>query len=73
MVIAWVVTLPAAAIMGAVAGGVAEKGTAGTVVVAVAGLAIGGGIYVLSRRQPVSANNVNEVSTSRQRVVVAPA
>jgi PiT family inorganic phosphate transporter len=63
MVIAWVVTLPAAAIMGAVAGGVAEKGTAGTVVVAVAGLAISGGIYALSRRQPVNANNVNETPT----------
>jgi PiT family inorganic phosphate transporter len=69
MVIAWVVTLPAAAIMGAVAGGVAEKGTAGTVVVAVAGLAIGGGVYVLSRRRPVSANNVNDVSAGRSRVV----
>ncbi len=73
MVIAWVVTLPAAAIMGAVAGGVAEKGTVGTMLVAVAGLAIGSGIYVLSRRQPVSANNVNEVSVGRPRVVVAPA
>jgi hypothetical protein len=36
MVIAWLVTLPAAAIMGAVAGQVAGTGTAGTVVVAAA-------------------------------------
>jgi PiT family inorganic phosphate transporter len=71
MVIAWVVTLPAAAIMGAVAGGVAEKGTTGTVVVAVAGLAIGGGIYALSRRQPVSADNVNELPTGHPQVATA--
>jgi PiT family inorganic phosphate transporter len=73
MVIAWVVTLPAAAIMGAVAGRVAERGTAGTVVVAVAGLAISGGIYALSRRQPVNANNVNELPTSRPRAATAAA
>jgi len=73
MLIAWVVTLPAAAIMGALAGRVAGRGTAGTVVVAVAGLAISGGIYALSRRQPVSANNVNELPTSRPRAATAAA
>ena len=73
MLIAWVVTLPAAAIMGAVAARVAERGTTGTVVVAVAGLAISGGIYALSRRQPVSANNVNELPTSRPRAATAAA
>jgi inorganic phosphate transporter, PiT family len=73
MLIAWVVTLPAAAIMGALAGRVAERGTAGTVVVAVAGLVISGGIYALSRRQPVSANNVNELPTGRPRAATAAA
>jgi PiT family inorganic phosphate transporter len=61
MVIAWVLTLPAAAIVGAIAGRVAETGTAGTVIVAVAGLAFGAGIYALSRRQPVGAHNVNDL------------
>lgn len=61
MVIAWLLTLPATAIIGALAGRVAATGTVGTVVVAVAGLAISGGIYALSRRQPVGADNVNEV------------
>jgi inorganic phosphate transporter, PiT family len=73
MVIAWLLTLPSAAIVGAVAGRVAGTGTAGTVVVSVAGLATGGGIYALSRRQPVGADNVNEVPAGRSGVAAAPA
>jgi PiT family inorganic phosphate transporter len=73
MVIAWLVTLPAAALIGALAGRVAGTGTAGTVVVAVAGLAIGGGIYALSRREPVDADNVNEVPAGRPRTTAATA
>jgi PiT family inorganic phosphate transporter len=61
MVIAWLLTLPAAAIVGALAARVAETGTTGTVIVAVAGLAIAGGIYALSQRAPVGAHNVNEL------------
>jgi len=68
MVIAWLLTLPAAAVVGALAGRVAETGTLGTVVVAVAGMAIAGGIYALSQSQPVGANNVNEVPAA-----IAPA
>jgi PiT family inorganic phosphate transporter len=60
MVLAWMLTLPAAAIVGALAAWVAETGTIGTVVVAVVGLAVAGGIYALSRREPVHALNVNE-------------
>ena len=73
MVIAWALTLPASAIMGALAGRVAQTGTAGTVVAAVAGLAIGGGIYTLSRRQPVGAHNVNELPADRPRAAAATA
>ena len=73
MVIAWVLTLPSAAIMGALAGRVSQKGTAGTVVVAVSGLAIGGGVYALSRRQPVNASNVNELPAGRSEAAVATA
>jgi inorganic phosphate transporter, PiT family len=54
MAIAWLLTLPAAAAVGAVAGSLANTGTMGTV-------AIGGGIYAASRRRPVTADNVNEV------------
>jgi inorganic phosphate transporter, PiT family len=73
MVVAWLLTLPAAAIVGAVAGRVAQTGTVGTVVVAVAGLAIAGGIYALSRRQPVGADNVNELPAGLTRTVPATA
>ncbi|HET9254629.1 MAG TPA: inorganic phosphate transporter [Pseudonocardiaceae bacterium] len=71
MVIAWLLTLPAAAIVGAVAGRVAETGTLGTVVVAIAGVAIAGGIYALSRREPVGAHNVNEVPAGPPQTATA--
>jgi PiT family inorganic phosphate transporter len=61
MLLAWVLTLPSAAIVGALAARVAETGTTGTVVVGVVGAAIAGGIYALSRRRPVGPNNVNDV------------
>ncbi|WP_026422647.1 inorganic phosphate transporter [Actinokineospora inagensis] len=63
MVIAWVLTLPSAALVGALAGWVSGTGTAGTVIVAIAAAAICGGIYWLSRRNPISANNVNDAAT----------
>ncbi|HZD15873.1 MAG TPA: inorganic phosphate transporter [Pseudonocardiaceae bacterium] len=63
MALAWLMTLPSAAIAGALAAWVAATGTTGTVVVAVVGLAIASGIYALSRRQPVTAHNVNDVPT----------
>ncbi|MEV6908365.1 inorganic phosphate transporter [Amycolatopsis sp. NPDC051071] len=57
MVIAWLFTLPAAAIVGAAAGLVTSTGTVGTVGVGVAGLAVGVAIYLLSRRSPVNAGS----------------
>lgn len=57
MVIAWLFTLPSAAVVGAVAGKVTSTGTVGTIGVGVAGLLIGVGIYVLSRRSPVNARS----------------
>ncbi|MFI5614574.1 anion permease [Amycolatopsis sp. NPDC051903] len=57
MVIAWLFTLPAAALVGAAAGELASLGTAGTIGVGVAGIAIGLGIYLLSRRKPVTAHS----------------
>jgi PiT family inorganic phosphate transporter len=64
MALAWLFTLPAAAIAGAVAAWVAGTGTIGTVLVAVVGAAIAAGIYLASRRQPITADNVNDVPST---------
>jgi PiT family inorganic phosphate transporter len=61
MALAWLLTLPAAAAVGAVAAWVSGGGTVGTVIVAVVAVAIGAGIYAASRRRPVTAGNVNDV------------
>ena len=62
MAIAWVLTLPAAAVVGALAGKLASGGAVGTIIVAVVGLAIATGIFLASRRNPVTASNVNDVA-----------
>src|SRR5215204_1979000 len=61
IVLAWSFTLPAAAVVGAAASWLAATGTVGVVVVAVTGIALGSGIYVASRRNAVTAANVNDV------------
>ncbi len=61
MALAWLFTLPAAAIVGAVATLVAGTGTVGTIIVAIVLVAAAGGIYALSRRNSVTADNVNDV------------
>jgi PiT family inorganic phosphate transporter len=61
MVAAWLITLPAAALVGGVsASAVKHGGNFGTVVVALVGTALAAGIVLLSRRNPVHANNVND-------------
>ncbi|MCL6672820.1 inorganic phosphate transporter [Streptomyces panaciradicis] len=61
MVAAWLITLPAAALVGGVsASAVKHGGDLGTVVVALVGAALAAGIVLLSRRNPVHANNVND-------------
>ncbi|MFF3336860.1 anion permease [Streptomyces sp. NPDC002888] len=61
MVIAWLVTLPAAALAGGVAASaVTHGGNTGTVVVALVGVAVATGIVAASRCNPVSAHNVND-------------
>jgi PiT family inorganic phosphate transporter len=62
MALAWAVTLPAAAVVGAAASWTAASGPFGVVVVAVGGLAFAAGIYAASRRNPVNALNVNDVA-----------
>jgi inorganic phosphate transporter, PiT family len=58
--VSWVLTLPAAAAVGAVAAWVAGRGNLGVAVVALAALAAAAGFYLLSRRRPVTPDNVNE-------------
>jgi PiT family inorganic phosphate transporter len=68
MALAWLVTLPAAAAVGAVAAGaVVHGGTLGTVLIAVAALVIAAVIVLLSRRNPVHADNVNSAPTTSVR------
>ncbi|MEU1848411.1 inorganic phosphate transporter [Streptomyces sp. NPDC019990] len=61
MAVAWLVTLPAAALVGGLAASVVRGGgDLGTAVVAVAGAALAACIVALSRRNPVDAHNVND-------------
>jgi PiT family inorganic phosphate transporter len=59
--LAWLLTLPSAAVMGALAAAVASNGVFGTIVVALTGIAMAAGIYAASLRRPVTADNVNDV------------
>ncbi|MEU3850707.1 inorganic phosphate transporter [Streptomyces sp. NPDC029554] len=61
MAVAWVVTLPAAGLVGGLAAAVVRGGgDLGTAVVALVGAALAAGMVVLSRRNPVHAHNVND-------------
>jgi PiT family inorganic phosphate transporter len=59
--LAWSFTLPSAAGVGAAASWLAATGTAGVLVVAVTGIALAAGIYAASRRNAVTAANVNDL------------
>ena len=61
MAVGWALTLPAAAVVGAAASWLAAHGAAGVTVVAVSSLALGAGIYAASRRNAVTALNVNDI------------
>ena len=71
MAVAWLVTLPAAAAVGAFASAVAEGigGLAGFAVVSVLAAIAVGTLYALSRRSPVDHKNVNEAWTHQGSVV----
>jgi PiT family inorganic phosphate transporter len=62
MVVTWVVTLPAAAAVGALTYAVVDGigGNLGVIVMALVLAAYCGGIYLLSRRSAVNASNVND-------------
>jgi PiT family inorganic phosphate transporter len=66
MAIAWLVTLPSAGLVGAVAAlGVTQGGNLGVALVSLCALAVATVIVVLARRNPVTARNVNEARTVR--------
>ncbi|GGM54417.1 phosphate transporter [Longimycelium tulufanense] len=58
MVLAWLVTLPAAAVVGAVAGRLSASGDVGTALVAAMGVAVGAWIYRASRRDPIRPDDM---------------
>ncbi|MER6330080.1 inorganic phosphate transporter [Streptomyces sp. NPDC001034] len=61
MALAWLITLPFAALVGGLAAGVVKHGgDIGTVVVALVALALALGLVAVSRRNPVHADNVND-------------
>jgi PiT family inorganic phosphate transporter len=62
MVLAWMITLPSAGIVGAGVFWVANAigGAAGVVAMLLALIAICGGFSLASRRTPVNADNVND-------------
>jgi PiT family inorganic phosphate transporter len=71
MALAWLFTLPAAAVLGALAARVAATGTTGTALAATVAAAVALGIFGLSRRRPVTAENVNELPAPARVPAVA--
>jgi len=71
MAMAWLFTLPAAAVVGALAGQVASSGNFGVVIVAVLAVVASAGIYAASRRRPVTPENVNDDPASTPATTTA--
>ncbi|WP_395727412.1 anion permease [Nakamurella sp.] len=65
IVYGWLLTLPAAAVMGALAAAVALSGALGVFIVLTALIVGGLGIYAVSRRAPVSSSTVNDSADVR--------
>ncbi|OIV36001.1 phosphate transporter [Mangrovactinospora gilvigrisea] len=73
MAVSWVLTLPAAALVGGGAALVADRGTAGVAAVAAVGAAVAALVFVRSRRSRVGADNVNAVDLAAPAVAPAVA
>jgi PiT family inorganic phosphate transporter len=70
MALAWLFTLPLAAVVGGLAAKVATSGNGGVLIVAVVALCAAATIYAYSRRSAVNAGSVND--TPAVPVVVQP-
>ncbi|PYY36792.1 inorganic phosphate transporter [Curtobacterium sp. MCJR17_055] len=68
IVVAWVITLPSAAVVGGLATWIASSSTIGLVVVAVLALVGGLTFAVLARRKPIGADDVREGAPERESV-----
>lgn len=68
MLIAWIVTFPAAGIVGALACALAKTSVWGTVAVAFIACAVAFIIWRLSRRNPINSANVNERADAKVNV-----
>ncbi|MDH6112779.1 PiT family inorganic phosphate transporter [Kitasatospora sp. MAP12-15] len=73
MVYTWGLTLPAAAVVAGAAAFVADQGTWGVLLVGAVLVAGAAGMWLLSRRQPVTADNVNDVTPVELDVTAAGA
>ncbi|MGW2706310.1 anion permease [Streptomyces sp. NPDC001340] len=71
--LSWVLTLPAAAAVGGAAAWIADHGTFGVALVAAAAVGSAAGFWALSRRRPVTADNVNELPAPLPRHAENPA
>jgi inorganic phosphate transporter, PiT family len=69
--VGWLLTLPSAAVVGAVAAWVAITGLVGTIIVAVLLVGCAVWIYVASRRRPVTPDTINEVPPPSQPLDIA--
>ena len=68
VLLAWLLTLTAAAAVGALAAWTADTGSLGTIVVVLVLIGLSGGIYTVSRRRRVTADNVNDLPVRTQPV-----
>ncbi|GAA4006143.1 inorganic phosphate transporter [Allokutzneria multivorans] len=58
MAAGWLLTLPAAGVVGALAGEIASFGTVGVIIVALAGIGVSIGLYIAARRKPIHPEHV---------------
>ncbi|MEE8716366.1 MAG: inorganic phosphate transporter [Coriobacteriales bacterium] len=73
MLVAWLVTFPAAGLVGAVACALARLGVGGVVATLVLAIVAALAILRLANRDPVNAGNVNDVESKKSAGAVAPA
>jgi PiT family inorganic phosphate transporter len=69
IVVAWFITLPAAALVGAAASAIARIGTSGLVIDAIIAAIVLGGLYAWSRRKPLEQAATIEVDVAANTVL----